>query len=278
LPLRLPAPPIPEGALFIDPFESTRGEGVFRGGPEFEYDATTGSLSVFAPPMLGPADEFGIRQQYSPQSIKLFGREFFSDSPSIPKISRYRRNKFEYSRFNSQPVPFDEGDPSFVMDENSDSFGLYISPENIQVNASWGRELSAAEVDFSSLLMPGLNAEVFAAEEGPILPNSIWPYLPNIKESLPDVYFVVDYTVSNYFVRNLGSSGSYSLLAVPQAGLFQNRSQAPLSSHALQHSPYSPYGELRALLVSKIRIGMCLFLRVGPTPSKRQFPTLSNLL
>jgi len=225
-------PPILEGALFIDPIESTRGEGVFRGRPDFEYDPTTGSLTVFAPPMLGPADEFGVRLQYSPQSINVFGRNFFSDSVSIPQVTKYRRNTPEIGRLGYPLLPFgeevpslNEETPSYVIDENSDSFNLSISPESIRVNVGFfgsGQGLTGAEIGFSSLLMPGLNAEVFEAEESTILPNLIFPYLPHVEETLPDVYFVVGYAADDFRVLSSRFPFRYSLLAIPQAGLFQD--------------------------------------------------------
>jgi len=216
-------PPIPEGALFIDPTKSTRGEGVFREGPDFEYNSTTGSLTVFAPPLLGPADEFGIRQQYSPNSISIFGRDFFSDTPSIPEVTKYRRNEPGFSRIGGHTLPLDDEDPSFVLDGNSDSFSLFTSPENIRVNVGFSRGLAGAEVSFSSLLLPGLDAEIFEAEEGDVLPNSIWPYLPRVERALPEIHFVIGYTSVDLRVR---SPGRYSLLAVPQAALFQDSQAA----------------------------------------------------
>lgn len=219
--LRNPLPPIPEGALFIDPITSTRGEAVFREGPAFDYDPTTGGVTVFAPPMLGPADEFGVRLQYSPVSINVLGNDFLDENPSIPRVTKYRRNEPEISQIDWRPLPFDEDAPSFVIDEFSDFFSLNVSSADISVNVGSRRNLTGAEVSFTSLLVPGLEADVFEAEEDTLLPNSIWPYLPRIAGTLPDVHFVVNYN-ADFSVVGVGLSSRYSLLAVPQADLFQN--------------------------------------------------------
>ncbi len=228
-------PPIPEGALFIDPVLSTRGEGVFREGPDFTYDATTGGVTVFAPPMLGPADEFGVRMSYSPVSIQVVGNDFFADAPTIPQLTKYVRETAEYSRYNSHPLPFDDDDPSFVIDELGGNFSLHISSEAIQVYVSTVRIFSGAEVDFANLLAPGLEAETFDADEGDILPNSIWPYSPQIEDSLPEVHFLVEYNVLRPFLGYYRSNlpDSYSLLAVPQAGLFGDQTSVPEPSSIL---------------------------------------------
>ncbi|NOY42573.1 MAG: hypothetical protein GXP26_12155 [Planctomycetes bacterium] len=227
-----PLRPIPEGGLFIDPIASTRGEGVFREGPDFEYDSTTGGVTVFAPPLLGPADEFGVRQQYSPLSIEIFGRDFFADVQSIPKVTTYRRGEPDFSQFNWQSPLFEEDDSSFAIDEYDNNFNLYRSSESIRVNAvPIIRGFSGIEISFQSLLAPGLRAEVFEAEEDTLLPNSIWPYLPSMEGALPNVHFVVDYGVVSYSF-GFGSNEyprQYSLLAVPQAELFQAAVPEPSS-------------------------------------------------
>ncbi len=223
----IPLPPIPEGALFIDPITSTRGEGVFRKGPDFNYDSTTGSVTVFAPPMLGPADEFGVRREYSPQSIEIFGRDFFDDAPSIPHLTRYLRSEPEISQVDWQPLPFDDDDSSFVVGENGDDFNLYSSNDRIEVSVGRGRGFTGAVIKFSPLLTTELGSEIFQAEEDITLPNSIYPYLPQLEDTLPNVYFVVQYRLSH---SNRLYPQQYSLLAVPQAGLFPNTSVPEPSS------------------------------------------------
>lgn len=215
-----PPPAIPEDALFIDPITSTRGAGVFREGPDFHYDSTTGSVTVFAPPMLGPADEFGVRYQYSPALIRVVGRDFFTEDPTIPQVTKYIRGTPEYSQYGLSPIPFDDNDPSFVLDEQSDSFSLHNSSEEIQISVRTRSELGGVEIAFASLLAPELEAGIFAADKLGILPNSIWPYLPQVDGALPEVHFVVDYNMSSYlsFYRS-GVVETYSLLAVPQSGL-----------------------------------------------------------
>ncbi len=235
--LRIPSidsyPPIPEDALFIDPILSTRGEGVFREGPDFHYDATTGGVTVFAPPMLGPADEFGVRISYSPVSIQVGGYDFFADAPTIPQLTKYVRGTAEFLRYNSHPLPFDDSDPSFVIDEQSDIFSLFISTVVIKARVSSVRRFSGAEVDYASLLVPGLEADVFAADEGDILPNSIWPYSPEVDGALPEVHFLVEYELSSLDYYFSDFPRSYSLLAVPQAGLFGDQASVPEPSSIL---------------------------------------------
>ncbi len=148
--LRRPTPIqlAPEEALFIDPIASTLGDGVFREGPEFDYNPATGSVSIFAPPMLGPADEFGIRPQYSPQSIRVFAPNFFSDAPSIPKVDQYVLNQPQYSPTTGALVPLDDSDPSFVLDESNQYLALSITPGKINVQFSSSYRLSGVDVDF----------------------------------------------------------------------------------------------------------------------------------
>ncbi len=218
--IQIPNPPVPEGALFLDPIESTRGNGVFREGPDFQYDPSTGGISIFAPPMLGPADEFGFRNQYSPNSLRIFGNDYLSEFPTIPQLTKYRRGEVEYSsRFGAQ-VPFDDEDPSFVIDDDNENFSLNFSSASILVNVGFGYGLSGVEVSFSRLLMPDLDAELFEAEDNLILQNSIWPYFPYVEQALPNVYFVVNYS-ADYGIYRSGAPTSYSLLAVPQQGIFQ---------------------------------------------------------
>jgi len=171
--------------------------------------------------MLGPADEFGQREQYSPTSIRVVGKDFFADAQSIPQLTWHIRGTPEYSRNGRYPIPFENDDPSFIIDEDSDIFNLNISPEEIQAFIGYRAGFSGAKFDFVSLLTPGIESEVFNADEGSVLPNSIWPYLPQVEGALPDVYFVVDYFRTDYnnFVV-LGDSRRFSLLAVPQVGLF----------------------------------------------------------
>jgi len=233
-----PLPPIPAGALFIDPIASTRGEGVFREGPDFHYDSTTGGVTVFAPPMLGPADEFGVRREYSPTSVRVVGRDFFAAAPTIPQLTRYVRGTPDFSLYGWYPLSLDDGNPPFVIDEQSDDFSLLHSFEAILVQVSSGRRIfSGAEVDFASLLAPELEASFFAADEGSVLPNSIWPYLPEVEGALPGIHFVVDYYNSNFLNVGVGSPRGYSLLAVPQAGLFSNATVPEPSSILLAVFP-----------------------------------------
>ncbi len=72
-----------------------------------------------------------------------------------------------------------------------------------------------------------LDSEIFQAEEDITLPNSIYPYLPQLEDTLPSVYFVVQYRLSH---SNRLYPQQYSLLAVPQAGLFPNVSVPEPSS------------------------------------------------
>jgi hypothetical protein len=213
-----PIPALPEGALFIDPIASTRGNGVFREGPAFEYDPTTGGVTVFAPPMLGPADEFGSRQQYSPQSIRVVGGDSLAEAPSIPQVTKYRRNYLESSWYNWPPPQVDDDDPSFVVDEQADFFNLAISSNSIAVSNFGISGHFGIEVDFPSLLVADLESEAFDADTGSPLPNSIWPYLPNVTGALPDIHFVIDYQ-TNYSISQYLNAYQYSLLAVHQTGL-----------------------------------------------------------
>ncbi len=206
--------PIPEGALFLDPVASKRNAGVFRGGPGFYYDPVTGGVTISAPPMLGPADEFGIRQQYSPRTITAVGSVYFADEPTIPHAIKYRRNIQDslYDLYPSVP-PLAEDAPSFVVDETSGSISLYTTPDTIVVGPLYVSGLSGVEVGFSNLLAPGLDAMAFQSDI-PVLTNSIWPYLRTDSDALPEVHFVVEYE-AEFQVYSLGLPQRYSLLATP---------------------------------------------------------------
>jgi hypothetical protein len=214
-----PVATIPEGALFIDPIASTRGNGIYRAGPTFEYHPTTGGVTVFAPPMLGPADEFGSRRQLSPVSVDIVGGGFLADAPSIPQVTMYRRNIANSYDFYWQPPQIDDDDPSFVIDEQNVPFNLAVLRSSITLSTYDNSGLFGVEVDFPILLAADLNSEVFEADEEALLPNSVWPhYLPSIRSTLPDVHFVINYQASYYGGLYLNPS-QYSLLAVPQTGL-----------------------------------------------------------
>lgn len=214
---------IPEGALFIDPIESTFGEGVFRHGPTFEYDPNTGGVQLFAPPMLGPADEFGVRGEYSPRQIEIVGGEHLAEPVTLPSVIRHSRNRIDYYSIYLEPIVFSDSDPSFIDDSDS-GYHLSVYDDVLELNSYSFREFSGIELDFQSLLNLGLDFELFDASERILLPNAIWPYIPRAESSIPEIHFVIHYE-TDYAYGHLAPE-HFSLLAVPQS-LLEGSSSVP---------------------------------------------------
>lgn len=205
----------PAGSLFIDPVDSTFGAPAYRSGPSFTYDPATGGVSLSAPPMLGPADEFGVRQTYSPHSLGIFADGFFSETPTLPRLTKYRRAQRDYTNPQWEYLPFGDDDPSFVLDDDDDSFSVSVSSEGLDIYLDpYWRSHSGVEVEFSSVLDEGLGPEVFESDGTIALDVSIWPYPSHNEHALPDVYFVVNYETDG---RSSLFSSWFTLLAVPES-------------------------------------------------------------
>ena len=203
----------PEDSLFIDPVASTRGEPVFRSGPEFTYDPATGGVEIVVPPMLGPADEFGIRQTYSANSVTVHADGQFAAAPALPQITSYRRAERDYSNPQWESVAFGAEDPSFVLAEDNEFFSVNFSPKSLNTDLNGYRYTHAgSELVFASLLEPSLPDEVFEPVSDSLPNSAIWPYPHHDDSELPDVYITVEY----YSAISSGQfSNWYRLLAVP---------------------------------------------------------------
>ena len=113
--------------------------------------------------MLGPADEFGIRQTYSANSVTVHADGQFAAAPALPQITSYRRAERDYSNPHWESVAFGAEDPSFVLAEDNEFFSVNFSPKSLNTDLNGYRYTHAgSELVFASLLEPSLPDEVLS--------------------------------------------------------------------------------------------------------------------
>ena len=195
--------------LFVDPVASTKSTAVYRDGPELEYNSLTGGLSIIAPPLLGPADEFGNREELSPRSISIYTSGFLIDSPTFPKVRKYQRDMSISDVLSLEP---DERASFHRIDDPYYSMSI----SDTEVGLSLGHSgLMGDEVHFSTLLSVGLGPEFYNAAYGFVSGINLWPvheyrYNPN---TAPDVHVKVHYERTSYRYNRYDD---FIFLAVPK--------------------------------------------------------------
>ncbi|TWT90968.1 hypothetical protein Mal64_13670 [Pseudobythopirellula maris] len=204
---------------FIDPVLSTKAAAEYRGGPEFDYDPETGGVTVFAPPMLGPADEFGVRTSYYPRTVRIDSAGHLSPAPVFPHLTQYARNLppsgivIYFTQAQEPPIdPAD--DPSYVPLEgaySSINIGLYDNSVSVSLSSAGS---GGAEVVFSRLLAEGLSDSMFGVGIGAPRPGE--PWAQQYADPSPEIQVVVEYSQTNFV-----SPGrySYGFLATPTFGV-----------------------------------------------------------
>ncbi|TWT94770.1 hypothetical protein Pla108_36190 [Botrimarina colliarenosi] len=177
--------PVPEGTLFVDPVHSTYSEAVYVDGPQLTYDPSTGAASLLAPPMLGPADEFGIRSYHSPSRVTLLFGESRVASPGLPHLTSYSRQSFIGLTAGTSFTATDYGPAGFELAVG----GAHVAAE-VQTISGFG----GFQLDFDQWLQPGLDASLFAVPERPApQPGELVLMSISIGAPLPVVGAIVEY-------------------------------------------------------------------------------------
>lgn len=172
--------PVPEGSLFLDPVLSEDGAPVYGDGPSFDYDSATGSLGVFAPPMLGPVDDAGNRAAYIVDKVTIYHDGNTQARPDLPlakvfvdldllSISNTPGSEYEpglFTKYQGGNVGFDTRTrPGFIA-VNEFVTPLVNSGQSAIVNllddalVLLGTQFAqGAHLHFPDLLLPGLISE-----------------------------------------------------------------------------------------------------------------------
>ncbi len=185
--------PVPDGTLFVDPVSSTHGAAAYADGPQLTYDPSTGAASLFAPPMLSPADEFGIRSYHSPRSVTLLFGESRVASPELPRLTSFERRLLSGVSEEASFGANDYGPAGFELAMG----GTHAVADVLTISTFGGFRL-----DFPRLLEPGLDAATFAVPMPPT-PQPGELIVMSISAPLPAVGAIVEYGYS------LGSLGAY---------------------------------------------------------------------
>jgi hypothetical protein len=176
--------PVPEGTLFIDPVNSTHSAAAYVDGPQLTYEPRTGSASLLAPPMLGLADEFGIRSLHSPRSVTLLFGESRVANPELPQLTSFERN---YVSGLSDEASF------WKNDYGPAGFELAVGGTHFTFEVATISGFGGFQLNFQKWLQPGLNAAAFAIPEPPTpQPGQIF-IIPIGGAPLPIVGAVVEY-------------------------------------------------------------------------------------
>lgn len=177
--------PAPDGTLYVDPVRSTTSEAVYIDGPRLTYDPSTGAASLFAPPMLGPADEFGVRAYHSPQSVTLLYGDSRVESPELPHLTSYSRS----------PHNLPPGGESFTATELGPSaYQLSLGDSHLVAYVPNNSEFGGFRLDFAKWLRPGLEASLFAVPEPPTpQPGELILMTASIGDPLPAIGAIVQY-------------------------------------------------------------------------------------
>ncbi len=169
-----------DDALFVDPVASTFDEPAYGNGPELRYNSATGDVEISAPPMLGPADEFGQRSRYTPTQITFYDSGHRSGDPRLPAVTIHLRNALE-----------GEGLPSFV-ESPTGGLTLYAQDQSVQISSldrsGWG----GAAVEMDEWLSPLLAEELFVPSPPPVATDP-YHYHHRRYEPLAEIEAIVDY-------------------------------------------------------------------------------------
>ena len=194
--------PVPEGTLFVDPVNSTHSAAAYVDGPQLTYNPTTGAASLLAPPMLGPADEFGFRIYHSPRSATLLFGESRIASAELPHLTSFERQSFSGL---GKVLSFSESDygPPGVE--------LAVGGTHVLAEVATLSNFGGFRLDFAKWLQPGLDAALFAIPEPP-MPQPGELVLMAISTPLPVVGAVVEY---GYSIGGISSTyiGAATMLA-----------------------------------------------------------------
>lgn len=177
---------IPEGAVFVDPVASTKTQAVYRSGPSLRYDPATGDVVITAPPMLGPADEFGQRELMSPTSLYVMFGDHLGSSPRIPTLTKYARSSALDTVFPTEK--------SFREYSVTD-FDMGFRPNHLHVDRFRSSNHNGIRVSLDELLAPGLDSDAFtmpAAIPGPASSDIAVTNLGS-QPVLPAVTAIVEY-------------------------------------------------------------------------------------
>jgi hypothetical protein len=178
--------PVPEGTLFIDPVNSTHSAAAYVDGPQLTYEPSTGAASLLAPPMLGPADEFGIRSYHSPRSVTLLFGDSRVASPELAYLTSFERR---YAEELSEDLSF------WQNDYGPAGFELTVGGTHLVVEVATLSSFGGFRLDFAKWLRPGLDAALFAMPEPPT-PQPGELVLMYYGTPLPVVGAVVEYGYS----------------------------------------------------------------------------------
>lgn len=194
--------PVPEGTLFIDPVNSTHSAAAYVDGPQLTYEPSTGAASLLAPPMLGPADEFGIRSLHSPRSVTLLFGGSRVANPELPQLTSFERN---YVSGLSDEASF------WKNDYGPAGFELAVGGTHFTFEVATISGFGGFQLNFQKWLQPGLNAAAFAIPEPPT-PQPGELVLMYYSTPLPVVGAVVEY---GYSIGGISSTyfGAATMLA-----------------------------------------------------------------
>jgi hypothetical protein len=222
----------PDGALFVNPLKSTRAEVIYRVGPEFNYDSTTGDVEIIAPPMLGPADEFGQRLSLAPTKATFyFGGEIGAHRGDVPgEVGITSHLRMSYLPQGGTPLSLLPSFWSFSAIYEINRFG---GPQQLRIDRPTSF-FSGFEFSIPGLLKSELSSEIFATP--PII------QVPAIElhtlrvplgvgggyyQPLPEISVVIDY-VATSADSALGASSPHSYRLLAQVNIIPEPTSAVL--------------------------------------------------
>lgn len=214
-----PYAPLPADLLFVDPVASTLGNAVYGDGPRYTYNPVSGGVDLLAPPLLGPADEFGQRPIYFPSHIEIFADSWFA-SPSLPVVSRYERNPISSSDPGPSfpdPAP---GDPSFFLDTPATGFGVSVNAKSLSVDRLSRRGFNGVAVSFPQLLESELPESLFGTAGWEDWSSQMWISYLMDHPSLPEIRLAVDYSLAYTTSSTQHAPLSFRMYAAPDANAY----------------------------------------------------------
>lgn len=208
----------PEGALFVDPLRSTRAGAVHRNGPELIYDSTTGNVQIIAPPMLGPADEFGQRLSLAPTKATFyFGGERGAHRGDFPgSVAFVRHHRIFFVLEDGIPLALI---PSFWAQSMVYEPNSFNGPYQLRINSPTSL-FSGFEFSIPGLLKDELSTELFTLPPIVDIP-AVELYALRVPlgvgsgnyQPLPEISVVIDYVATSYSLLSNYAPHSYRLLA-----------------------------------------------------------------